>query len=412
MEPVSRSGLSADELADYLADIGGTLVAYGCPTYRLEEVIGVVSRAEGFESQAFAFPTGLIVTLRASPESPPLLRLVRVKQWSTNLDRLVLVDQIFNDVAARKLSIHDARARLGELEKRPMPYPGFLQWVAVAVASGATAVFLRGAHVEIVAATVAGLLVGLIGWALARIPNARFLVEFAGGLAAALVARAAATWRPGVSREIVVLAGVITLIPGMTLTTALGEVARKNLVAGAARLTEAMMGFASILFGIAAELGVEHLTRLSPAFPSSPMALPLEWQVLALGSASWALSVLFAVPRAYTWTALASGAIGYVASAVGNHYLPVHIAAFLGALAVCTASHVFARSTGRPAQLFQLPGLTLLVPGSFGFLSLESFLSGDFTKGAAQGFQMLLVAAALVTGLLLASVVVPARKLL
>jgi uncharacterized membrane protein YjjB (DUF3815 family) len=215
-----------------------------------------------------------------------------------------------------------------------------------------------------------------------------------------------------VSREIVVLAGVITLIPGMTLTTALGEVARKNLVAGAARLTEAMMGFASILFGIAAELGVEHLTRLSPAFPSSPMALPLEWQILALGSASWALSVLFAVPRAYTWTALASGAIGYVASAVGNHYLPVHIAAFLGALAVCTASHVFARSTGRPAQLFQLPGLTLLVPGSFGFLSLESFLSGDFTKGAAQGFQMLLVAAALVTGLLLASVIVPARKLL
>jgi uncharacterized membrane protein YjjB (DUF3815 family) len=54
----------------------------------------------------------------------------------------------------------------------------------------------------------------------------------------------------------------------------------------------------------------------------------------------------------------------------------------------------------------------LLVPGSFGFLSLESFLTGDVLQGAAQGFQMLLVAAALVTGVLLSSVLVPPRKLL
>ena len=128
--------------------------------------------------------------------------------------------------------------------------------------------------------------------------------------------------------------------------------------------------------------------------------------------ASLAFAVLFAVPRRYVWSAIASGAIGYVATAVGTRVLPGHIAAFLAALAVCSSSNVFARVTGRPAQLFQLPGLTLLVPGSFGFLSLESFLSGDYLKGAAQGFQMFLVAAALVSGILLSSVVVPPRKLL
>jgi uncharacterized membrane protein YjjP (DUF1212 family) len=99
--PRSRSGLSADDLADYLVEIGGTLVAYGCPTYRLEDVIALVGRTEGYEAQAFAFPTGLIVTLRASPMTPPLLRMARVKQWTVNLDRLVLVDEIFNEVAAR-----------------------------------------------------------------------------------------------------------------------------------------------------------------------------------------------------------------------------------------------------------------------------------------------------------------------
>ena len=68
--------------------------------------------------------------------------------------------------------------------------------------------------------------------------------------------------------------------------------------------------------------------------------------------------------------------------------------------------------TQRPSQLFLLPGLVLLVPGSFGFLSLERFLRGDFVEGAAKGFEMFLIAGALVTGLLVANVVLPARKIL
>jgi uncharacterized membrane protein YjjB (DUF3815 family) len=215
-----------------------------------------------------------------------------------------------------------------------------------------------------------------------------------------------------VSREVIVLAGVIALVPGMTLTTGLAELARKNLVAGAGRLMDALVAFTSILFGIALELGVEHLTKLSPLPSGARAGLPLAWQAVSLLAASLAFAVLFSVPRAYVWAAIASGAIGYVASALGTQHLPGHVAAFAAALAVCTTSNVFARVTGRPAQLFQLPGLTLLVPGSFGFLSLESFLGGDVVKGATQGFQMLLVAGALVTGILLSSVLVPSRKLL
>jgi uncharacterized membrane protein YjjP (DUF1212 family) len=410
--PSSRSGLPAEELADYLADIGGTLVAYGCPSYRLEEVIGSVGSVEGFSAQAFAFPTGLIISLRASRATPPLLRMVRVKQWQTNLDRLVLVDTIFNAVADRELSIRDARKKLADIDRRPLPYPRALEWVAVAIASAAVAVFLRGRVVEVEAAAVAGLLIGFFSWALSKVQNGRFLAEFVGGLVAASVAGLASRWHPGASREVIVLSGVIALIPGLTLTTALAELARKNLVAGAGRLMEAVVGFTSILFGIALELGLEHVSKLSPIATPARAGLPLEWQAVALVGASLAFAVLFAVPRAHVWSAIASGAIGYVATSVGTTFLPGHIAAFLAALAVCSSSNVFARVTGRPAQLFQLPGLTLLVPGSFGFLSLESFLSGDYLKGAAQGFQMFLVAAALVSGILLSSVIVPPRKLL
>ncbi len=43
-DPIEHAStrLSPAEFADYLLEIGGTLVSYGCPSYRLEEVIRVV----------------------------------------------------------------------------------------------------------------------------------------------------------------------------------------------------------------------------------------------------------------------------------------------------------------------------------------------------------------------------------
>lgn len=76
-------------------------------------------------------------------------------------------------------------------------------------------------------------------------------------------------------------------------------------------------------------------------------------------------------------------------------------------------ANFLARVTKRPSQVFQLPGMMLLVPGSFGFLSLSAFLaSNNALMGTQRGFTMALVGAALVIGVLVANVIVPSRKLL
>jgi uncharacterized membrane protein YjjP (DUF1212 family) len=404
--------LQVNDLADYLLEIGGTLVSYGCPSYRLEEVIRVVAAIEGYEAQAFALPTGLFVSLSLQGESGPILRMIRVKEWGTNLARLVDVDRIFNDVADHKTSIEEARRRLRALDTTPPPYPAAMKWIATAIVSAAAAVFFRGGLLEIAIGAVTGVLVALFGWAMAKNPSGRFLVDFVGGLMAGLLAWGFGQARPDLSREVIVLSGVISLVPGMTLTTGLAELAQKNLVSGGARLMEAFVAFLSILFGIALAIGAQ--TILGGVSGASPVrqALPLPFQAMALVAAALAFAVIFSVPRSYIWAAVASGAIGYVATALGTRYLPGHVAAFAAALAICLFANGLARLTQRPAQLFQLPGMMLLVPGSFGFLSLEDFLRGDFINGAAKGFEMLLIAGALVTGVLLANVLLPAKKIL
>ena len=408
----SEERLPPTEFADYLLEIGGTLVAYGCPSSRLEEVIRVVAEIEGYAAQAFAIPTGLFVSITVPGQTTPVLRMIRVKEWGTNLDRLVLVDTIFNDVASDRITIKEARQRLLDLDKRPAPYSRALTWIAFAAVSAAAAVFFRGGALEVVIAGGTGILVALIASLIGKNPQGRFLVDFAGGLVAALLPWGLARLGTDLSQEVVLLSGVIALVPGMTLTTGLAELAQKNLVAGAARLMEAFVAFLSILFGIALAIGIEHIISTETSAPPVRQELSLPFQALALVAASLGIAVIFAVPRRYLGSALASGAIGYIATALGTRYLPGHVSAFAAALAVCLFSNGLARATDRPAQLFQLPGMMLLVPGSFGFLSLEDFLRGDFLNGAAKGFSMLLIAGALVTGILLANAVLPARKLL
>jgi uncharacterized membrane protein YjjP (DUF1212 family) len=404
--------LSLDELADYLDEIGSTLVAYGCPSYRAEEVIRVVAEIEGCHAEAFVLPTGLFINV-ASPSAPgPVHRMSRLKQWSVNLERLTLVDAIFNDVATRRCTIFEARQRLGQLATRRDPYPEAWQWLAIAAVSGAAAVFFRGGAIEACLAALTGLVIGLFGRLMSRDQAGRFLVDFAGGLLAGLLAWAGSRLRPDVSREVVVLAGVINLVPGMVFTTGLAELAQKNLVSGGARLMEAFMTFQSIVFGIALAIGIEHVVGGGAGAPLARHALGLPYQAAALVAASAAFSIIFVVPPSYLWAGLFSGATGYVATALATRYLPGHVAAFVAALAVCVLANGLARATERPAQLFQLPGMMLLVPGSFGFLSLENFLRGEILDGAAKGFQMLLVAGALVMGVLVANMLLPARKLL
>ncbi len=415
-EPGAPGGrrLSISELSEYLIDVGATLSSYGCPTHRTENVIRLIADLEGAFCEVFVVPTGLWLSVRGpDPSHPPAVRMARVKEWGVNLDRLAAVDRIFNDVIERKLTLAEARQQIDEVETRKGPWPRPLHWAAHGAAAGAAAVFFRGGWLEIAIAALGGLALVVLRRFLSQLPGGTLLIDFLGGLIAAGLAWGATALRPDLSREVLVLSVIILLVPGMVLTTGLAELSNKNLLSGAAKLMEAMMIFLSILFGIACVIALEQALQVGHVGGGAPRAMPVLWlQIVALTISAFAFAVLFSVPRYYVAPAMVSGAIGWIVTGQATRYLPGSLAAFAAAVSVTLWANGCARFTQRPAQVFLLPGLVLLVPGSFGFLSLEAFLRGEFLGGAAKGFEMFLIAGAIVTGLLLANVILPAKKIL
>jgi uncharacterized membrane protein YjjP (DUF1212 family) len=411
---VAAPVLSPADLIEYLVDLGGALLSYGCSTHRLESALSAIARMEGYRVDSFAVPTGLFLSLSGGELPQPLLRMVRVREWGVDLEKLALIDRIFNDVLSRDLTLAQARRLLDRIEAKPPLYSPGLALLARAGTAGGAAVFFRGGWLEIAIAAFGGLLVGLMAVLLRHARRTALLTDFAGAVVAAGVAWAASAVFPQLSREVIVLAVIILLVPGMALTTGLAELVHKNLVSGAAKLMEALVAFLSIVFGIAVVVALEKLLGMpiaaAPVLEPPEPGLLMNFGALLVTSAGFA--VIFSVPKNLAPGAMTTAAVGWIVTALGVRYLPGTMAPFTAALSISLMANGIARVTQRPSQVFLLPALVLIVPGSFGFLSLESFLRGNFLHGAARGFDMFLTAGAIVTGLLVANVILPARKLL
>ena len=211
--------------------------------------------------------------------------------------------------------------------------------------------------------------------------------------------------------QLAVIAGIIVLLPGLSLTVAFTELATRNLVSGTSRVMNALVVFMLMGFGVA--LGGQ-IGRLLPPIPDLPAAAALPGWVMvpALIFGVGAFAVIFkARPRDTGWIIL-GGSMAFFIAAFASRSLGPQLGAFVGSLALCSGSNVLARYKNKPSLITILPGLLLLVPGSVGFRSLDALMERNVLSGMETAFTMAMVAMGIVMGLLLANVVVPPRKVL
>ena len=404
--------LSSVTLVERLA---GALHRYGTPAHRLEEAMVRVGRRLGLAMEFFSTPTAIF----AAFHHPRLdrVRLMRLEPGEVNLEKLTQLDHELSQilgappVAAGETGSLDTEAmirRIDDIVSAPVRYGPTETTFAFAFASGAAAFFFGGGVPEIVLATLVGLGIGLLALVVERWASAGRLFELLAALFAAWGATAAAGWMGGSTPFVVVLAGLIVLVPGLSLTVAMTELASRHLVSGASRLAGVLLIFLTLGFGVALGTRLGELT-VGTVAASTPIPVPAWGTVVALVVSALAFTVLFrARPQDAGWVFLAA-VLALLGARTGAHLLGPQLGALAGAVLVGLGGNLHARWLDRPAAVTQVPGLMLLVPGSLGFRSVASLLEKDTLSGVQTAFSMGVVAVALVVGLLLANVILPPR---
>jgi uncharacterized membrane protein YjjP (DUF1212 family) len=387
----------------FVLRLGRALHTYGYPAPGLEDSLVRASARLGLVGQFFSTPTSLFAAFGVGDAQRTYLS--RVEPGDVNLGKLARLDESARLVMRGTLAPAEGSDRIETIVAARAPYPRIVRMLAFGAASGAACRLLGGGFNEVAVAAGIGLLIGLLERVAAQRAIAGGFFELAAACLASLVANAAAARGLAVSVSLATLAGLIVLVPGFSLTIAMAELAARHLASGTARLAGAFMAFIGMTFGVALGRQVSLSLAGAPA-NVTPSPLP-EWTLwAALAGVGPAFAVLLrAERRDVPWIVLTC-LIGFSGSRLGSAVLGAQLGACVGALAVGLAAHAFERWRERPALVLLVPGVLLLVPGSFGFRSFALLLDQKVVVGVDAAFTMLLTATSLVAGLLLAEMIV------
>jgi uncharacterized membrane protein YjjP (DUF1212 family) len=389
----------------FVLRLARALHAYGYSAARLEDILAATADRLGLAGHRFfSMPTQIMAAF--GPEDRQRTHLLRVEPGEVNLGKVAALEQVSLEVAQGRASPEEGMRRIERIVEAPSPYGPAIVTLAHGVLSGAVCQFLGGGWREIIVATVLGLGLGLL--AIYAASHARVSRVFE-SLAAFLVSTAAiglARLVGPMSVFVATLAGLIVLMPGLLLTTAITELATRHLASGTLRMGSAFMTLLGIVFGVAlgTRVGVMLFGEPASALPSTlPGVAPYVAVVLAAASS---VVILRADLRDAPWI-VAAGVLGVLAGRFGAAKLGLELGMFVASFGVAMASAAYERWRNRPAPVVLVPGILLLVPGSIGYVSMSSLMQRNTVAGIDTAFTMVISAVSLVAGLLIASILAP-----
>ncbi|NVB78175.1 MAG: threonine/serine exporter family protein [Kofleriaceae bacterium] len=397
---------SQEAAIGFVLALARALHRYGTPADRLEAGLQKVCNQLGLRAEVFTTPTAIIMSFGHAHE----LRssLMRVDGGEMDMGKLQRVDALADQVAAHKIDPEDGIRKLDEIIAGPPRFDRVLSTLAHGVTAGSFAVFFGGSIEDVLLAAAIGLTLGLLAQVLQRSTDQNRVFELIGAALAMFAANAAASQFHSITPQIVTIAALVILLPGLALSVAMTELATKNLIAGTARLMSAVIVLLELVIGVA--IGDRLAQALFEVHAAAPVPLP-EWaNWIALGASSVAVAIIVqAEVRAFGWIVNACF-VAYVGARFGSEWLGAELGALVGAFALGLLANLYARLLDRPAQIVSVPAVLVLVPGGMGFRGIFALFQHNTLTGVETVFAMFVVATAIAAGLLIANALVSARR--
>lgn len=386
---------------------------YGTAAPRLEEAIGKVSARLGLVCDVLSTPTSIVLSFaeqgRDLDAVADITQVIRLAPGEVNLRRLCAVDRIADEVIDGSLDLKKGYRQLLELGRPASPRTRWLTVLSFGVASASVASLLKASWMDLLVVALLGWTIGLLALGAERRARLAHSFEAVSALLATTIATLFSAFVAPLTLNAVILASLIVLLPGMTLTTAVRELSSQHLVSGVARMAGATATLLKLTFGAVAAtqlcrvLGVEV-----PATALPPVPVWVEW--LGLLAAALSFAVLFRSAPRDGPLVVASVMFGYALTRLGGAQFGPEFGVFIAGLGVGAASNLYATLYQRPGAVIREPGIILLVPGSVGFKSLSFVFERDVFLGVDTAFSLIAILVSLVAGLLFGDLLVPPRR--
>ena len=345
--------------------IGESMLAVGASAANVTASVLRVAAAYGLANcQVDVTFTSLTISYDGDAALPvTLMRVVRPR--GMDYARLQGITDLARAIGADRLDIEDAHRRLDRVVSAPHPYRRPIHALGWAGVAGSIGFLLGGGWLVALAAALTTSAIEQIMRALNRRGLPMFFQQAAGAAVATGVAVLLVAWDVDVRSSLVVAAGIVVLLAGLSLVGAAGDAISGFPVTAAARAFEVLTLTAGIVAGIAGVLDLAQRARLpltvvDVSTSTVPFAVAL---AAAAGIAGfWALAS-HARPRAVGVATVAGALAWATSSAAGALGAGPAVASATAAVVVAFCGESLTDRLRIPPLLVAVCGIVPLLPG-------------------------------------------------
>ncbi|MCG3400074.1 threonine/serine exporter family protein [Staphylococcus massiliensis] len=241
--------IDEDKVIDLVLIAGRVLLESGAETYRVEDTMGRIASNYGLsDTYSFVTSTAIIFSLNDRTNT----RLVRVRERTTDLEKIALTNNISRKIANDEITIDEAKSELIHLHHASLQYSFLTKFFAAAIACGFFLFMFGGSTItDFIIAIIAGAGAFLTFDIVQRYIQIKFFSEFIS--ATIVISIAALCSKLGLveNQNIITIAAVMPLVPGILITNAIRDLMAGELLAGMSRGVEAALTAFAIGAGVA-----------------------------------------------------------------------------------------------------------------------------------------------------------------
>jgi len=404
---LSIAAIEDDPKAVFVTMLARELHLAGVASDQLERTVTGAAEALRLQVEIFALPTN--ITIAIGPRYRQQIVMLRMPPGRISLRRLAALNDVYERFQHKTIDLQGAIAELRSLDERLVPIRSAVRVVALAFVAIGVAVILGGGIHELVVAALIGAVTGQLSVFAGRSRTFDRLFEVTAAFAGTLIVAAYDHYVGPVNLYVSIVAGVVVLLPGYTLTLALHELANADLIAGTSRLGRVFSILLALGCGALLGFAVVGNHFASGAVQTHPVG-PVYWVgAVVLMSVGLAID-LDADIRHFLWVFLACFFALFTSKVFG--LLPAHqVTAFVSAFVCGVVANLGARVIRVPQPVLLVPALHVLVPGSLSYESVLYVFSNNYNDALTLGFNAIVAGILIVAGLLLSQLIFPATTL-
>lgn len=391
-------------LLDLVSKLAYRLAMSGAETFRIEESVHRILDAYGLESETFAIPNCLTISLKTK-DGQFLTRMRRIGQHGNDLDAVERYSNLSRRICAEKPCPDEALSWLKETDKSRVYHSFPVKLLGYFLGAGGFAVFFGGRPLDALIGGLCGILLGLIAHFTDKWRINTFFTTTISAFAMTMLALVLGVvfQTDGVSSAII--GTLMILVPGLLFTNAMRDIIFGDTNSGINRIVQVFLIAVAIALGTgAAWLLTQQFIQVPPIDDLSVSGTALQLLGALIGCVGFTIfynihfpgGIYCVIGGVLTWGA-------YLICATLGASAP--LSSFAAAVFAAIYSEIMARIRKYPAISYLVVSCFPLLPGAGVYFTTYHAVQGNMTDFASKGKETIAIAGALAVGILLVSTV-------